>query len=261
MNLPPELRAGLTSTDRWLIGLGLVTVCGLAWAVLAWQASAMMDMSAMGQSMQSTGMWSLADIGAIYLMWVVMMAAMMVPATSPMITVFATINRRRRSAGSAHVNTAVFLLGYLLAWSLFSVAATGTHWALEAAGWLTPMMESSSPALSAALFAAAGLYQWTPLKDMCLNRCRTPVGFVLTEWRDGAFGAVVMGLRHGLFCIGCCAALMRLLFAVAVMDLRWVAAVAVLVTVEKLLPWPRLWRHLIGVGLLMVAVGFAAGWF
>ncbi len=83
MNLPPELRAGLTSTDRWLIGLGLVTVCGLAWAVLAWQASAMMDMSAMGQSMQSTGMWSLADIGAIYLMWVVMMAAMMVPATSP----------------------------------------------------------------------------------------------------------------------------------------------------------------------------------
>ena len=110
------------------------------------------------------------------------------------------------------------------------------------------------------LFAAAGIYQWTPLKDVCLNRCRSPVGFVLTEWRDGTLGAVVMGLRHGLFCIDCCAALMGLLFAVAVMTLRWVAAVAVLVTIEKLLPWPRLWRHVIGAGLIATVVGFAAGW-
>ena len=260
MNLPLEMRAGLTSIDRWLIGFGLVTVCGLAWAVLAWQASTMTDMGTMGQNIQSTGSWSLANVGAIYLMWVVMMAAMMVPATSPMIAIFATINRRRRTAGSAYVGTAVFLLGYLLAWSLFSIAATGAHWTLETAGWLTPMMESSSAALSATLFAAAGLYQWTPLKDMCLNRCRTPVGFVLTEWRDGTIGAVAMGLRHGLFCIGCCAALMSLLFAVAVMDLRWVAAIAVLVTVEKLLPWPRLWRHLIGLGLMVAAFGFSVGW-
>lgn len=259
MNVPLDHRVGLPPMDRWVIGLGLVVVCALAWIFMAWQAATMADMSAM-HGMQSATQWRLADLGMIYLMWVVMMIAMMVPAASPMITAFATINRRRRDAGSAHVGTAVFLLGYLIAWSLFSVAATGLHWAFESVGWLTPMMESASPMLSAVLFAAAGLYQWTPLKDVCLNRCRTPMGFVLAEWRDGTLGAVVMGLRHGLFCIGCCAALMGLLFAVAVMDLRWVAAVAVLVTIEKLLPWPHLWRHLIGIGLLLAAVSFGAGW-
>ena len=259
MNLPLELRAGLSSIDRWVIGLGLAAVCALAWIFMAWQASTMMDRGAMDGMNMAAG-WRVADAALIYLMWVVMMAAMMVPATSPMIIAFATINRRRRQSGSPHVGTAVFLLGYLLAWSLFSAVATGLHWMFESAGWLSPMMESASPVLSATLFGAAGLYQWTPLKDICLNRCRTPIGFVLTEWRDGSLGAVIMGLRHGLFCIGCCAALMGLLFAVAVMDLRWVALVAVLVSIEKLMPWPRLWRHLIGVGLLATAVGYACGW-
>ncbi len=259
MLLPPELRASLTPRDRWVTGLGLLAVCALAWAAMAWQA-ATMGVDGPGSSMTQAGAWTLADAGLIYLMWVAMMAAMMVPATSPMIAAFAAINRRRRDAGNAHVGTAVFLTGYFIAWSFFSVASTGLHWGLEAAGLLTPGMASASPVLSAVLFAAAGLYQWTPLKEVCLNRCRSAVGFVLAEWRDGPRGAVVMGLRHGLFCIGCCGALMGLLFAVAVMDLRWVAAVAVLVTVEKLLPWPRLWRHVIGAGLVAAALGFAAGW-
>ncbi len=258
MNFPLDARVGLSPLDRFVIGLGLSTVCVLAWMFMAWQASSMADMGAM-TGMQSTSPWRIADFGMVYLMWVVMMIAMMVPAASPMITAFATINRRRRDAGDAHVGTSVFLFGYLVAWSLFSVAATALHWVFESLGWLTPMMESASPMLSAVLFAAAGLYQWTPLKDVCLNRCRTPMGFVLTEWRDGTLGAVVMGLRHGLFCVGCCAALMGLLFAVAVMDLRWVAAVAVLVTIEKLLPWPRIWRHLIGIGLLLTALCFVTG--
>ena len=260
MHLPQALHAGLTPRDRWVIGLGLLTITALAWAAMAWQAAAMMEMSGMGGGAAMAAAWSGVDVLMVFAMWAVMMAAMMVPATSPMIAAFATINRRRRAAGGPFVGTGVFLVGYLLAWSAFSMAATGLHWGLEVTGLMTPMMASASPVLSAILFAAAGLYQWTPLKDVCLNRCRTPVGFVLTEWRDGPRGAVVMGLRHGLFCIGCCAALMGLLFAVAVMDLRWVAAIAVLVTVEKLLPWPRLWRHLIGAGLMAAALGFAAGW-
>jgi NADPH2:quinone reductase len=261
MFLPPELSAGLSPRDRWTIGLGLLAVTALAWVVMVWQAGAMMEPGARGEGATvSAAAWTARDAFMVFVMWAVMMAAMMVPATSPMIAAFATINRRRRAAGSAHVGTPVFLLGYIIAWSVFSIIATGVHWALEAMGLLTPMMASASPILSAVLFAAAGLYQWTPLKDVCLNRCRTPVGFVLTEWRDGPKGAVVMGLRHGLFCIGCCAALMALLFAVAVMDLRWVAALAVLVTVEKLLPWPQLWRHLIGAGLVAASVGFALGW-
>src|SRR6185503_20460985 len=104
-------------------------------------------------------------------------------------------------------------------------------------------------------FLAAGLYQFSPLKQRCLALCRSPAGFILSEWRDGALGAAVMGLRHGLFCLGCCAALMVLLFAVAVMDLRWVAALAILVTAEKLLPGAKYWR--VGIGVAMLAVGAA----
>ena len=157
--------------------------------------------------------------------------------------------------------TAVFLLGYLIAWAGFSVIATALQWLLQTTGLLTTMMQSASHYWSAALFLAAGLYQFSPLKERCLAYCRTPDSFILSEWRDGALGAVIMGLRHGLFCMGCCAALMVLLFAVAVMDLRWVAALTVLVTAEKLLPGARFWRIGIGIGLIAAGVGFAvAGW-
>jgi predicted metal-binding membrane protein len=144
----------------------------------------------------------------------------------------------------------VFLLGYLIAWTGFSVLATAFQWLLQMTGLLTTMMQSASRYWSAALFFAAGLYQFSPLKERCLTYCRSPDGFILSEWRDGGLGAVVMGLRHGLFCMGCCAGLMLLLFAVAVMDLRWVAALTALVTAEKLMPRPTVWRIAIGAGLL-----------
>ena len=263
MSGPFPFPAGLTARDRWTICGGLAVVCGLAWAATAWQADAMTAMEsgapgAMAMAMARPPL-SGVDLILVYLMWAVMMVAMMVPGASPMVAVFAAINRRRREEGDPFVRTSVFLLGYLGAWSLFSLVATGLHWVLDATRLLTPMMESASPRLSALLFAAAGLYQWTPLKDVCLRHCRTPIGFVLSEWRDGTAGAIVMGLRHGLFCTGCCFAIMGLLFAVAVMDLRWVAAVAILVTVEKLLPWPRFWRHFIGAVFLAAALGFATG--
>jgi predicted metal-binding membrane protein len=159
------------------------------------------------------------------------------------------------------VPTAVFLLGYLVTWAGFSVVATALQWLLQATGLLTTMMQSASYSWSAALFLAAGLYQFSPLKERCLAYCRTPDSFILTEWRDGVLGGAIMGVRHGLFCMGCCAALMILLFAVAVMDLRWVAALTVVVTAEKLLPGPRFWRLAIGVGLLAAGTAFAvAAW-
>jgi len=179
-------------------------------------------------------------------MWVAMMAAMMLPATYPMVRAFVTINRRRRERAAPYVPTAWFVLGYLLAWSVFSIAAAAVQWGLQHAGLLNAMGESLSRTLSGILFLAAGAYQWTPLKDVCLSRCRSPEGFVLTEWRDGHAGAVVMGLRHGLFCVGCCGALMLLLFAVAVMNLLWVAVLTLLVMAEKLLPPGRAVRHAIG---------------
>jgi predicted metal-binding membrane protein len=201
--------------------------------------------------------WTLIDILLVLAMWSAMMAAMMVPGASPMVSAFATINRRRRERSAPYMPTAVFLLGYLLVWVGFSLLATAAQWLLQMTGLLTTMMQSASHAFSAVLFLGAGLYQFSPLKERCLAYCRTPDGFILSEWRDGAAGAVVMGMRHGLFCLGCCGALMVLLFAVAVMDLRWVAALTVLVTAEKLLPGEKLWRVGIGLGLVLTALGFA----
>jgi len=201
--------------------------------------------------------WTAGHFAAVLVMWIVMMALMMLPSTYPMIRAFATINRRRRERSAPYVATAVFVFGYLLAWTGFSVVATGAHWGLERAGLVNADMESASAPFSAALFLAAGIYQWTPLKNACLSRCRSTEGFILSEWRDGAAGAVVMGLRHGQYCIGCCAGLMLLLFAVAMMDWRWVLALSLLVAVEKLLPMPAFWRHAIGVTL--VATGIVLG--
>lgn len=198
--------------------------------------------------------WSAGHFAAVLVMWTVMMAVMMLPSTYPMIAAFATINRGRRKRSAPYVATVVFVAGYLLAWAAFSLLATLAHWALERAELVNAEMESNSAAFSAALFLLAGIYQWTPLKNACLARCRSTDGFILSEWRDGMLGAVVMGLRHGQFCIGCCAGLMLLLFAVAMMDWRWVLALALLVAVEKLLPMPAFWRHAIGAGLVTAGV-------
>jgi predicted metal-binding membrane protein len=234
----------------------------LAWAYTVHQARLMDAMEAamwrdMNMSMNDMKpAWTSLAALLVFVMWATMMAAMMVPGTAPMIAAFATINRRRRARGAPHVPTALFLGGYLLVWSGASVVATALQALLQAVGLVTTMAESASHLLSAALFLAAGLYQFSALKRRCLALCRTPDGFILSEWRDGAPGAVVMGMRHGLFCLGCCAALMLLLFAVAVMDLRWVAALTALVTAEKLLPGAKYWRIGIGAAALTASVAF-----
>jgi predicted metal-binding membrane protein len=252
--------------DRGIVIMLLIGLTLLAWAYTAHQASLMREMgTAMGHDMDmpmsGPPSWSPLDALLVFVMWAVMMAAMMVPGTSPMVTAFATINRRRREREAPYVPTVLFLAGYLIVWTAFAMLATAAQWLLERIGLLSLMMRSASWYLSAALFLAAGLYQFSPLKEMCLAYCRSPDVFILSEWRDGPLGAIVMGLRHGLFCMGCCAPLMALLFAIAVMDLRWVAALTIMVTAEKLLPGARLWRFGIGFGLMAVGLAFAlAGW-
>jgi predicted metal-binding membrane protein len=228
--------------DRVIVAGLLLFVAALAWAFTAHQAMLMEEMEAAmwrDMNMSMNGMepsWTAVDALIVFVMWSAMMAAMMLPGASPMVSAFATINRRRLQRGAPYVPIAVFLLGYLIVRVGFSLIATALQWALQAAGLLTTMMQSASYYWSTALFFAAGVYQFSPLKKACRTYCRTPDSFTLSEWRDGDLGAMVMGMWHGLFCTGCCAALMLLLFAIAVMDLRWVAALTVLVTVEKLLP-------------------------
>ncbi len=249
--------------DRGVVIALLAIIALLAWAYTAHQAQLMDAMDAkmrrdMNMPMNAmAAAWTALDALLLFLMWAAMMAAMMLPGAFPMIGAFAAINRRRRERQAPYVPTALFLSGYLALWAGFSVLATALQWLLEETGLVTTMMESASYYLSAALFLAAGLYQFSALKERCLALCRSPDGFILSEWRDGALGAAIMGLRHGLFCLGCCAALMLLLFAVAVMDLRWVAALTILVAAEKILPAAKIWRYGIGAGLLAAAAAFA----
>src|SRR6185437_12236877 len=240
-----------TRHDRVIVALLLLLVAALAWVFIIDQAGQMDAMEATmwrDMNMSMNGMepsWTPVDAVLLFVIWSAMVAA------------FATINRRRRERAAPYVPTAIFLAGYVIAWAGFAIVATALQWLLQKTELLTTMMQSASYAFSAALFLAAGLYQFSRLKERCLNYCRSPDGFILSEWRDGTLGAMVMGLRHGLFCMGCCAALMALLFAVAVMDLRWVAGLTVLVTAEKLLPGAKFWRVVIGVALIAAGAGFA----
>ena len=263
MSETSEMAGAPTRRDRLIVGGLLVLVAALAWAFTIDQANRMEAMDAAmwrDMNMSMNGMepsWTPVDALLLFVMWSAMMAAMMMPGASPMVAAFATINRRRRERSAPHVPTAIFLIGYLTAWAGFSLIATALQWLLQMTGLVTTMMQSASYYFSAALFLAAGLYQFSPLKEHCLAYCRSPDGFILSEWRDGALGAMIMGLRHGLFCMGCCAALMVLLFAVAVMDLRWVAGLTALVTAEKLLPGAKFWRVAIGIALIAAGAGFA----
>lgn len=248
--------AALQTRDKVVVGAGLFVLALLAWAYTVQQAREMVHMD--HAAMRAPG-WSLTDAVMLLAMWGVMMVAMMTPAVAPMVTAFATINRRRHERAAPYVATTVFVTGYVLAWSSFSVLATLVQLVLHSLGWLDAMMEQTSGKLAAALFLVAGLYQWSSLKEVCITRCRSTDGFILSEWRDGIAGAVIMGLRHGLFCIGCCGLLMLLLFAGSVMDLRWIAGLTIVVMIEKLLPRPDLWRRLIGLALL-AAAGWLALW-
>ena len=195
--------------------------------------------------------WSLTDFLLTLAMWAVMMAAMMIPSAAPMVLLFDMVQRKQAAQSGRGVPTSIFVLGYLVAWTGFSLAAAIGQEALAAAALLSPMMASASPILGGALLIIAGLYQWTPLKDACLAHCQSPLSFITGHWRNGRGGAFRMGLHHGTYCVGCCWALMALLFVVGVMNLLWIGLLTAFVIAEKLVargPW---FSRATGVGLLV----------
>jgi predicted metal-binding membrane protein len=165
-----------------------------------------------------------------------MMVAMMLPSAAPTILLVASVLRRRREHASPAAPTVVFVAGYLVVWMGFSGAAALAQWGLHQAALLSPAMASTSPVLGGILLLIAGVYQWLPVKSACLAHCRSPLAFLGRHWREGSCGALVLGVRHGLYCLGCCWALMTLLFVAGVMNLLWVAAIAALALVEKVVP-------------------------
>jgi predicted metal-binding membrane protein len=190
-------------------------------------------MAEMGMAMDVP--WTVTDAALTFVMWTVMMVAMMTPSAAPVFLLFAATHRKR-SAQRLPLIVLVFGAGYLLVWTTFSAAAAAAQWALHQAAMLSPAMKTSSAWLGGGILVAAGIYQLTPSKRACLTHCQSPVGFLMSHWRDGTAGALRMGLAHGTYCVGCCWALMCVLFVVGVMNLAWVAAIAILVLVEKVGP-------------------------
>jgi predicted metal-binding membrane protein len=184
-------------------------------------------------------------------MWAVMMVGMMLPSAAPAILFYGALVRKNRSRGSVLPATWIFVAGYLCVWTGFSLAAALLQVLLLEAALVTPMVVSTSTLLSAGILVAAGVYQWLPLKEVCLRSCRHPLELFTMRWRAGALGAWRMGLEHGLYCLGCCWMLMLLLFVAGAMDLLWVALIAAFVLAEKLLPGARYVSRLAGAGLIV----------
>lgn len=197
--------------------------------------------------------WDIDYFWLMYLMWAVMMIGMMLPSAMPMILIYAGIARKSTAQHQQIVPTFVFVLGYLVAWCVFSLLATFAQYWLNQSALLSPMMKVNNQQFSSVLLIAAGLYQWLPIKNKCLQHCRSPVHFISAHWRPGIAGALTMGLSHGLYCLGCCWALMTLLFIGGVMNLLWIAIITLFVLLEKLLPFGAVGGRI--MGLVMIGFG------
>ena len=234
--------------DRIVLWGGLAALTVLAWLYLFRMPMTPQDLGGVGARIISALPSRWQDWPLIFLMWAVMMVAMMVPSASPMVLAYARIANARGVRPAVRVWS--FVAGYLAVWTLFSVVATASQVALEQLALATPLV-------GAIILAAAGIYQFTPLKQACLGRCQSSIGFLMTHWRDGAAGAFRMGLQHGAFCVGCCWMLMALLFVVGVMNLAWVAALSAFVLLEKASRWGNVVAMVSGVALIVGAIAIA----
>ena len=245
---------------------GLLTVIMLSWIYILMGAG--LDMQDQGggsllsggsmggavempmEAIMTPAAWTPSYAVLLFFMWWVMMVAMMLPGAAPMLLLYALINRKQRERGAPFVPTGVFASGYIVVWGSFSLLAVGLQWGLERAALLSSTIAGTTAAFGGILLIAAGAYQLTPLKHACLRHCRGPLQFITRHWRKGTFGAFRMGLVHGAFCFGCCWVLMGLLFVGGVMNLYWIAGLAIFVLLEKTIPAGHRLGSLAGLGLI-----------
>jgi predicted metal-binding membrane protein len=235
------------SARAWPVVAVLVFVPLVCWAWIVVMARDMYGPMTGASAWMMTPVWDAPHLLLLWAMWAVMMTGMMLPSAAPMILL----------AGGGG-RPYVLALGYLVVWAAFSAGATGLQWLLTRSFVLTPMMEVSSRTTGAVLLAIAGVYQLTPLKNACLATCQSPMAFVTRRWRSGSLGAFRMGAEHGVYCVGCCWALMLLLFAGGVMNLTVIAALTVFVAFEKLAPLGAWSARVSGVALIALAIWVAS---
>ena len=243
-----SVRARMTPARLVLLMGGPTAVALASWIYLSVMIN---DMSMMpGMSAMMMRVFSPMQFIGLSLMWAVMMAAMMLPTAAPMITAYARMQGADRARGAGWLPVFAFSGGYVLAWAGFSLVAAGLQAGLTNLAIMSPMMMRATGPLAGAILVVAGLYQFSPAKHACLRQCRTPISFLMTQWREGSLGALGMGWRHGLFCVGCCWALMGLLFVVGVMNAAWIIAITIYVLVEKIVPGAELLSRAVGVALV-----------
>lgn len=241
----------LLRRDRAFVTAGLILVTVLAWIYLGTVGAPSGGARAMGEF----GAWSPLQTVLTFIMWAVMMTAMMVPSVAPVILLYARSYRLAVRDDRMVPPAGAFLVGYLIVWTGFSVVATFLQWGLERMAVLSPTLVSASPVFSGTILVLAGVYQWTPFKNACLGSCRVPTDFFSLKWEPDPRGALRMGFRHGVFCLGCCWALMALLFAGGVMNLLLVAGIALFVLMEKVAPFGPLLGRIGGALLVLTGIG------
>lgn len=248
----------------------LLALATLAWIYIIWLARQMNAPAAMGGMADMPGMdmssadlaapalvrWTLTHCLFIFTMWAVMMVGMMTPTVMPTVLLYSRVMQPLSGRGRRLAPAAWFAIGYLVAWTLFSALAALAQWSLESLALLTPMMASASRRFGGLVLMAAGAYQWLPIKDACLGQCRTPLTFIQRHggFQASAAGSLRLGFIHGLFCVGCCWALMAVLYVVGVMNLLWIAALMIIVLLEKVAPGGRYLARLAGVAALVAGL-------
>lgn len=251
-----EGRLGVVRNLQTVVtGAALFIVAGLSWVLVVHQASEMpgMSMEASGMVMaESPSSGIFAEATAYLLAWGVMMAAMMLPSATPMITLYGTVHRKRTQDRNAGVPVALFTLVYLVVWLAFGIPVYLLGVALEGAASASPAVAHLLPYALAIVLLAAGIYQLSPLKRVCLQACRSPIGFLMGHWQSGYFGTLKMGLAHAAYCVGCCWSLMVVLVAAGAMALHWVLLITALVFVEKLFPHGEWTARAIGAALIVI---------
>ncbi len=249
--------------SRVLIASCIVLITALAWAYLVHlhrplrsPADGHTMMAAMGMVMDRP--WSAGDLLLTFVMWAVMMVGMMALSALPVLLLFARMHATRDHGVAPAVP--LFGLGYLVVWLAFSACATAAQWGLHQGALLSSTMATTSTTVAGVILIVAGAYQLTPLKSACLSRCQSPLGFLMSNWRDGSSGALLMGWRHGIFCLGCCWALMAVLFVVGVMNLAWVGILTLFILAEKLGPTGARVSRAGGAILLVLGIVLVSGW-
>ncbi len=258
--------------DRIIVAAALAALTALAWTYVL-SLAADMDMGGMEMSgfrMVPAGIgimapdpapWQAIEFVYVFAMWVVMMVGMMTPSAAPMILIYARVGRQASARGKPFAATGWFATGYLLTWVGFALVATAAQWALDRTALLDPKMASANQVFGGIVLIAAGVYQWTPLKDICLAQCQSPLLFIQREggFRRDPSGSLLLGLRHGVYCIGCCWVLMALLFVGGVMNVLWIATISAFVLIEKIVPVGRLISRIAGAGFVAAGTWLVVG--